>query len=187
MKALKPTHVIFINGMVTHRDRIRAYMEAYPRSAASSAKANACRLLKNPLVKQHIDLYEEMEDDKRDRERVEQISNRFVDFMDSQEPLWDIACGYPVQKETAAGLLVMRYPSVGERLSAIFTAIGNEKRFIRQYPQYASWLDEETDDDGLDMLPPDADQKINENKKAAVRNILLPGKQRLSNYLQHVP
>ncbi|WP_276133671.1 hypothetical protein [Polluticoccus soli] len=184
MKTLKPAHVVFINGMVTHRNRVRAYIEAYPRSSASAAKANACRLMKNPLIRQYIDHYHEMEEARRDREHIEQVKKRFTDFMDSQEVLWDVASGYPIPKTTATGLKVMRYPSVGERLSAIFTALGNERRFLREYPQYASWLEE---GDETAQLQPEDITPIKESTKNEVRDMLLPRQQRLSIYLQHVP
>lgn len=181
MKTLKPAHIAFINGMITHGNRIRAYMEAYPGSAASSAKANACRLMKNPLIRQHIDLYYEIEEEKQDREEIDRRAKRFTDFIDSQQSLWDIANGEPIQKKNAAGILVLRCPSVSERLSAIFTALGNEKRFLRQYPQFASWLEENEENEDLP-----AALHYNDNAKNEVHNLLLPREQRLSFYMQHV-
>ena len=186
MKTLKPSHVVFINGMTTHGDRIRAYMEAYPRSSAAAAKANACRLMKKEAIRQHIDRYFEIEEAENDRRQIELRKKRFTDFMDSQELLWDIANGHPIKKTTAAGLVVLKYPTISERLSAIFIALGNEKRFLREYPQYTSWLEDEIDDEKDTVVAPWGKRAIDEDAQHEVRNLLLPRQQRLSIYLQHV-
>ena len=50
MKQLSKKHLKFLEGMMEHGNRRRAYMDAYPRSKSSSATANACRLLKQEHI-----------------------------------------------------------------------------------------------------------------------------------------
>jgi hypothetical protein len=51
----KPQHEVFINGMLSHGDKVRAYKEAYPNISPTAVRQAACRLLSYPHIRQRID------------------------------------------------------------------------------------------------------------------------------------
>lgn len=54
MATINLAHERFIQEMILHGDKTRAYLAAYPNCKPSSAYKSACRLLKNTRVRERI-------------------------------------------------------------------------------------------------------------------------------------
>jgi len=55
IKKLNARHLLFINEMIRHGDKLKAYAAAYPDAKGEALRKAAERLMKNPIIAQQID------------------------------------------------------------------------------------------------------------------------------------
>jgi hypothetical protein len=55
LKKLNARHLLFINEMIRHGDKLKAYVAAYPDAKGEALRKAAERLMKNPAIAQQID------------------------------------------------------------------------------------------------------------------------------------
>jgi hypothetical protein len=140
MKPLSKKHLKFVEGMIAHRDRRRAYMDAYPRSKPSSATANACRLLKQEHIAAVLEQYHEDRMRKAEKEFDAKMDSILSKFMASQRMYWRIANGLPTEMTDKSGRAVTVTPTHDDILWAIKTALKEQEVFIKDYPEFRSLI-----------------------------------------------
>jgi hypothetical protein len=134
-------HERFITAIKEGKDRIRAYQAAYPGASYNAARANVCRLLRNPYIQQMLSEHDVSLDEMVNKARLSATILRLDEYYERQAGFLDIIKGGLVEKRGHNGEISLKPATIDDKLRAARAAINYKDAFLARYPQHKSVQD----------------------------------------------